>query len=129
METFCSSVHCRHIPALQQAFKQKEIVKLDHFPRDRGENKKCFPSSISPGQLGERSEPTSHTTYPWSIGHYSSLFLSRWETYLKILIDSFPKTLSCRIFHGFEWTPGHLRPPKGVTCAQNQLCRLEQTTI
>ena len=25
METFCSSVHCRHIPAFQQASKQKEI--------------------------------------------------------------------------------------------------------
>ena len=24
---------------------------------------------------------------------------------------------------------GHLRRPKGVTCAQNQLCRLELTTI
>ena len=31
METFCSSVHCRHIPAFQQASKQKENI----FNRDR----------------------------------------------------------------------------------------------
>ena len=31
METFCSSVHCRHIPAFQQASKRKEIFFNQHL--------------------------------------------------------------------------------------------------